>query len=322
MVRLLYCNLHVHVTRCGQLQRTRSSATYDETSNIVWLQVRPGTEIQMGPGDYFYLYQPFRFTGWESHPFTVGALSYGPEAEATKLPSGDVAQVPLLSGELPGVDSPDETAKCVPDASDLLLTFWIRPYDGWTRHLREECLRSPDRTTRTTILLEGPYGGSFPMWNYESVLFVVGGTGIAAAVPYIQDHLHRSATGTTRTHSVHLAWTSRQVSFLTDITISCDLRSALAREDVRASFYATDSSHDGPAADEPALADLGLEISTGRPNLALLVNEHAREARLSDCTAAVLVCGPRGMAEETRKAVYGAMRQGYEMRYVEESFSW
>lgn len=322
VVRLLYCNLHVHVTRGGQLQRTHSSATYDETSNIIWLQVRPGTEIQTGPGDYFYLYQPFRLTGWESHPFTVGAFSYGPEAAATKSLSGDVAQVPLLASELSGADSPIDTAKCATDASDLRLTFWIRPYDGWTHHLREECLRSPDRTTQTTILLEGPYGESFPLWNYESVLFVVGGTGIAAAVPYIQDHLRRSATGTTRTHNVRLVWTSRQVSFLTDIAMSYDLRSALAREDVQASFYATGSSNQAPAGDEPALADLDVEISTGRPDLALLVNEHAHEARLSDCTAAVLVCGPRGMAEETRKAVYGVMRQGYGVRYVEESFSW
>lgn len=319
-IRLLYCNLHVRVTPAPQLQRTRSSITYDEITDIVWLQMKPGTSIKTGPGDYFYLYQPFRLMGWESHPFTVGALSYGKDS-AAKLISGDVAQVPLLSDEPPGSDLPMDPPGHAIDISDVeQLTFWIRPYDGWTRSLREQCQRSPNKTTQTTILLEGPYGESFPVWQYESVLFVVGGTGIAAAVPYIQDHLRRSATGTTRTLNVHLVWSSRQASFLVDIAASCNLQSALMRQDVRASFYAT--GRGGPAGDEATLADLNVEVSSGRPDLKSLVNEHARQARLSECTAAVLVCGPQGMAEETRGAVHGAMRQGFEMKYVEESFTW
>lgn len=320
VIRLLYCNLHVRVTPGPLLERTHSMIRYDEVSDIVWLQMMPGTSIKTGPGDYFYLYQPYRLMGWESHPFTVGALTYGKEP-AAKLPSGDVAQVPLLSGQPPDADTPINSPENMVETSDVeQLTFWIRPYDGWTRSLREQCQRSPRKSIKTTILLEGPYGHSFPVWNYESVLFVVGGTGIAAAVPYIQDHLRRSKAGTTRTLNMHLVWSSRQVSFLVDIAASFSLYSALAREDVRASFYST--GYDGHAGDEEILEDLNVEVSSGRPDLKSIVNDHAQQAQLSESSAAVLVCGPLGMAEETRAAVHGAMRQGFELKYVEESFTW
>ena len=320
LVRLVYCNLHVSVGSAS-IQRTRSWATYDESSNVVRLRVTPASLFQPTPGPYYFLYQPFRLTGWESHPFTLGAWSYGPEAPpgfpTTKMSPVDVAHVPLLSDVSSGSD-PVETPQPAAEPPALQLTFWIRPYDGWTRYLRDQCLRSPDRTTKATILLEGPYGDSFPLWHYESILFVVGGTGIAAAVPYIQEHLRRSAIGKTRIRDIHLVWTSRQVSFMTNVATQ-ELRQALAREDVRASFHATAGSD---PAGKDMLFDLDVERETGRPDLSSLVISHVHEARLSDYSAAILMCGPRAMADETRTAVYGAMRQGYEVKYVEDSFHW
>lgn len=310
LVRLVYCNLHVNITLDG-LRRTRSWASYDKASNIVRLRVRPGT-LQLAPGQYFFLYQPFRLTGWESHPFTVGAWSYGPEVPAESK-SGDIDQVPLLSEPPSGSADTDPAA----ESPGLQLIFWIRPYDGWTRQLRDECLRSPDRTRPVTLLLEGPYGGPFPLWHYDSVLFIVGGTGIAAAVPYIQEHLRRSATGSTRTCDLHLVWTSRQMSFWAGIATQ-ELQPALACSQLRASLYMTGTGGSDPAA-SARLADSGVEMATGRPDLTSVVVRHVEQARLSECSTAVVVCG---MADETRTGVSKAMRRGYEVRYVEESFSW
>lgn len=323
LVRLVYCNLHVKMNLEDRVQSTCSWAIYDETSNVVRLQLKPGSFLRPAAGQYYFLYQPSRLTGWESHPFTLGAWSYesvsGPESSTSKVTSVDVAQVPLLSDSSSGSER-DETASGPAVTSHYLqLTFWIRPYDGWTRQLREECLRSADRRTNATILLEGPYGHTFQIWNYESILFVVGGTGIAAAVPYIQEHFRRSESTNTRTQGIHLVWTSRQTSFIADITTR-ELRPALARDDIRLSFYVTNASNvDPPGCD---LFGLGIELNVGRPNLASLVTQHVHEARLSDCSAAVVVCGPRGMADETRSGVHARLQQGYQVEYMEESFSW
>ncbi|KAF9884620.1 hypothetical protein FE257_001442 [Aspergillus nanangensis] len=341
IIRLVYCNLHVHWDLGKGIQYTRSTAVYDKAADVIRLEVIPGSlSLKPTPGQYYFLYQPFRFTGWESHPFTLGAWTYEPmssssrERPFSKDGNGiDTSQVPLLS------DSSSSTSRAVgtrpqPDREQLKLIFWIRPFDGWTRHLRGQCMRSPDRTVRTKLLLEGPYAEQFPLWNYESVLLVAGGTGIAAAVPYIQEHLARSAGQTvsekTHTQDIHLVWTTRQEAFIQNV-VAQDLSLAFDRDDFNASFYVTShTKHHEPADEDPLFPNArdestsqSLNIAQGRPDLRSIMLCHAQEAQLNDCSAAVVVCGPPAMADEARLAVHSAMRQGYDrIRYVEESFSW
>lgn len=305
---------------------------------MIRLEVTPGSSsLRPTAGQYYYLYQPFRHTGWESHPFTLGAWSFDTGLTSSLAPSDaakrdqtvDVSQIPLLA------DSSGSESQSLDETSGknhpLKLIFWIRPFDGWTRSLRQQCKAHPDQSLSTTILLEGPYGDDFPLWNYEYVLFVAGGTGIAAMIPYIQDHLIRSAAAdgnSTQVQDMQLVWTTRQAAFIRQLTTG-ELGPALDRSDFHASFYVTSpgEGHDDldyrlSDQDEDFL-DKDFEIRMGRPDLRMRILNHAREAQLRDCSALVLVCGPPAMADEARTAVYGAMRQGYRgIRYVEESFSW
>lgn len=355
------------------VQYTRSTATYDPSSDVIRLEVTPGSaHIRPSPGDFYYLYQPFRLTGWESHPFTLGAWSYDTHNRKSASTKDnevdiDVTQVPLLSDpSSPGTATPDETQLKHPQKHSHnrhvqqqipKFIFWIRPYDGWTRSLRQQCINSPNLTTTTTILLEGPYGNHFPLWSYESVLLIAGGTGIAAAVPYIQDHVVRSSTeseqilsssrkdgNTTQTKDMRLIWVTRQEAFAQQVA-GRELVPALARHDFRAEFYCTSSSTPAPPRsvghdddDDGSDTDTdrrssrdhlwkggsgNINFLPGRPNLESLVLDHAHEAQLSESSAVVLVCGPSALADEARAAVHLAMRRGYRrIRYVEESFSW
>ncbi|KAJ5586642.1 hypothetical protein N7450_006429 [Penicillium hetheringtonii] len=329
VLRLVYCNIHVGITGRNKIQSTQSRMSYDEDANVIRLEMTPGTKaLQPKPGDYYFLYQPLRFVGWENHPFTVGAWSYD-SISSTSPPrtSGDVSQLPLLSG----ASIVDESREAFEDTAEkfeesrLKLIFWVRPYDGWTQNLRRECLRSKGQPVKTTILLEGPYGHNVPLWRYESVLMIVGGTGIASAVPYIQDHIRRSIYGgevakdQSRIRDIELVWTARQTSFLHDVA-SRELRPALGRDDFQASFYTTRPSVETP---QNELVGLGFQISTGRPHIQSLIMSRACDASAAGSTLAVLVCGPAGMADEARSATHLAMRQGYRsIKYVEESFTW
>ncbi|KAL5051324.1 hypothetical protein BDW71DRAFT_170785 [Aspergillus fruticulosus] len=387
IIRLIYCNIHVRFRQGSRnrIQITTSTATYDRAADLITLEVIPGSgaEIRPCPGQYYFLYQPFRLTGWESHPFTLGRWEYIVKAGRSASGSGqstprvikgdetvDVSQIPLLADS----SSSDGAASASSSANEsselemtLKLTFWIRPYDGWTRQLRDKCLRSPDLSTKSTILLEGPYGHEFPLWSYDSVLLLAGGTGIASAVPYIQDHNARSGSrkesgsgfgsalyeadvdgdeekSRTRVKEMHLVWVTRQEAFIHRL-VSTELRAALGREDFRASLYATSSSrsisplpqvqrrqpisHSQPSnirtLPQPELnneVEDEVDIIPGRPNLEKIIDVFAEEAHTSDCSAAVLVCGPQRMADEARGAVAGALRRGYQLGYVEESFSW
>lgn len=337
LVRLIYCNMHVRVGRGKSIQCTRSTAMYDKASDVIRLVVIPGNSLlQPAPGQYYYLYQPFRFRGWESHPFTLGAWTLDADLRPLSTQSrqpGDVSQMPLLSESSYGTEFASvplkyesETPITTSEQSQELI-FWVRPFDGWTRSLRDQCLRSANKTTNTTILLEGPYGDQFPLWDYESVLLIAGGTGIASAIPYVQEHLLRSMSSgksSSRIQNIHLVWSCRQVEFIRDIATN-ELRQALVREDFRTSFYTT--ARNSTAAEiivNPTEGDsLQLHVEPGRPDLRLLILNHAQSAAADGCTTAVLVCGPMGMADEARAAVHSTMRQGYiGIRYIEESFSW
>ncbi|KAJ5131567.1 uncharacterized protein N7515_007606 [Penicillium bovifimosum] len=336
VIRLCYCNLYVSISNKGPLSISTSRMTYDEATDVVRLEVIPGLpSLQPSPGQYYFLYQPFRLTGWESHPFTIAAWSYeaGDRTLSTStsrrkpLQALDVSHIPLLSGRAAGQHY---RRHCERDCSDsngapkLKLVFWLRPYDGWTRQLREQCLRSSANTAEPIILLEGPYGDTFPLWRYDSVLIIVGGTGIASAVPYIQDHLRRSAEGgslaneKTRVRDMELIWTTKQREFIRDVCLR-ELKPALDREDFRASFYAT---HDPTRCFED-LNSIGLNIQPGRPNLQSLIINRACDECSAGSSLAILVCGPPGMADEARAATHLAMRQGYRsVKFVEESFTW
>lgn len=335
IVRLVYCNFQVHGSHEKTIQTTRSTAIYDKASDVIRLVAVPGNSPAFAaPGQYYFLYQPFRFRGWESHPFTLGAWRFAarrkevqPPLSAKRTNSANLSEVPLLS------ESSKDTMQGSTDKQQEFI-FWIRPYNGWTLSLRNECLRSQDYTTDVTILLEGPYGDQVPLWNYESVLLIAGGTGIASAVPYIQEHLSRSSptadlsgTHTSRIHNLRLVWSCRQAAFIQNLAEN-ELQTAFTRDEFQASFYTTatpetrnvgdavhHSVHEGNA--HP------LHIEPRRPNLTSVVLDHAFEASGNGSSAAMLVCGPPGMADEVRAAVHSARRQGCSaVRYVEESFTW
>lgn len=320
---LVYCNVHVRLSRRNLITVTESCMTYDEAADVIRLEITPGISgLQVRPGDYYFLYQPFRFTGWGNHPFTVGAWSYDVDPQGIPLNrtgkpwnSCDNTQLPLLSESLLNWGSWDARKAKLQRSSTPRLIFWIRPYDGWTRQLRRQCLRAPNQPVHTTILLEGPYGHSYPLWRYESVLMVVGGTGIAAAVPYLRDHLQRSANSwsstseeKSRTQKIELVWTTRQSAFLCDLA-DRELIPMLSREDFRASFYATASS-DRSRQDFNAL---GYTIQMGRPDLQSLILSCASKASAAGMNLAILVCGPAGMADQARAATHLAMKQGYQV---------
>ena len=157
------------------------------------------------------------------------------------------------------------------------------------------------------------------------MLMIVGGTGIAAAVPHIQDHLRRSANRCrdskeeeSRVRKIELVWTTRQSAFIRGLA-DRELKPILDREDFRASFYATGSS-DRFRDDWTAS---GYAVQVGRPHLRSLILSCASEVSAAGTRLAILVCGPAGMAEEARAATHLAMRQGYQkIKFVKESFTW
>ncbi|PYH48527.1 ferric reductase family protein [Aspergillus saccharolyticus JOP 1030-1] len=324
-LRVIYCNWSVWAGK-GFVKTTSSTVTYSPASDLIRIEMTPAAKgLTPASGQHYYLYQPSTLRGWENHPFTLGCYN--------------------LSGPEPK------------------LTFYIRPYDGWTRRLRDRCRWADTGALAITprLLLEGPYGHQAPLHTFDTLLLIVGGTGIAAAVPYILDHVSRlAAPAKTRTTRIHLVWSSRQRQMFDEICCT-DLATALECPDIQTTLYCTDKRSMGATttvvADEefassaappiqavdteskevgPVMQDsssqesqpikvehLGLELFYGRPDIPATVQATAEEARASVSRLAVLMCGPAEMADACRMAVYWVMKGGFrDVEYFEEAFGW
>jgi ferric-chelate reductase len=341
-----------------KVQHTNALATYSKETDVIRLEVIPGsTFFKPRPGQHYYMYQPLSWKGYENHPLTLGAWSSVFDNDAYQLPSvsthttkkGIEVSTTAISSGSASSSSRQEHNETVP-AGGLRLTFWIRPYKGWTRRLRNECMKASDGVVvRSNILIEGPYGETTPMHNYEIVILIAGGTGISAVVPYIQEHIHRSAPQkkdgkaafSTRTRRIDLVWTSRQAAYINDVA-SRELLPALARDDIHPSFFYTQKSGSDVTLPDTVVAQISLvddngfgptlprnaeiEIEHGRPDIKSTILDVARSNKAEGSAAgriAILVCGPAGMADEARAAVHVAMKEGCRsIEYIEEAFGW
>lgn len=84
------------------------------------------------------------------------------------------------------------------------LELLIEPRRGLTRELLNHTKKG--YTINPVVIFSGPHGVTVPMGEYESVLMVASGFGIAAFVPYLKKLLYGYNTRAVRAHRVHLVW--------------------------------------------------------------------------------------------------------------------
>jgi predicted ferric reductase len=83
------------------------------------------------------------------------------------------------------------------------LDLFIEPRRGFTQKLLEY---SKSNRPPCLALFSGPHGTSAPVGEYETVLMVASGFGIAAQLSYLRQLIHGYNACKTRTRRVHLVW--------------------------------------------------------------------------------------------------------------------
>ncbi|KAL3418133.1 ferric-chelate reductase [Phlyctema vagabunda] len=306
---------------------TKAYTTYDSTSNIVRLVVPYSTAfIDPRPGTYYYIYVLNDLRIWESHPFTLG---YSTSDEGDLLTNGSTTPslgtiTPPTRVQSPAIHqrNPTSVNRSSSEMATLLgpssttpkssLVFVIRPYDGFTARLRESAHNTP---ANLRVLIEGPYGETQPFHSYQNVLFIVGGTGIAVPLSYL-DKLLAEGSSTT---SVRIIWAVREHEFLSQ-AIQNDFRGAFESDKISMEAYVTRPS-DADNKDQELNWPKQVHVHHGRPSVYQEVDEAARDA--SNHGLAVVACGPGQMADDARRAVVRVLGKGYsQVEYFEESFNW
>lgn len=376
-VRLAYCNLHLKLS--DKIIGTKTHVHYDKEADLIRLEVTPGTKIlKARAGQHYYLYQPLKWKGWENHPFTLAGWkssnqpSYGTRPALSHIVAPDVhydlkgkdKEVQVAALDTPtsssGPSSEDASIASVHEnpaseqqlihtstkSSTDTLVFFVRPYSSWTLRLRDECIKSPTSTVDSQVLLEGPYGEHSPVHSYENVVFIVGGSGISGAVPYLQEYMLATRLNSdqvpsqeesfegrkinTRTKRIMLIWATKQSAMVRSL---CDteLKPFIGHPAIETHFYVTsrrESSatieRDNAEKSHSLASGVSLEIAYGRPAIREKVLGFIGDvgsAGKAGGQVAILTCGPAGMADEARAAVHTAMKQGRRgVGYFEEAF--
>jgi hypothetical protein len=344
LVRQAYCNLHIRFSK-GKIVTSTSVATYDIDANVITITVTPASILlKPAPGQYYYIYSLNRWKGWENHPFTLGSFHRPGSVELCEpSSSGDkemaVKDISVPDSPLSSRSSWSDNAKIQSGAQSL--TFWLRPIDGWTKTLRDTCLSNSNGCYKSSIIIEGPYGHAAHLHNYEHIILIAGGTGVSAVVPYIEEHIHRSESFSVdgssskispRTREIDFIWSCKTPAFIHNICAK-ELRPALTRKDINASFFTTSAvdKRSGSAATKAIEENSGtgpfeIALNLGRPDITSTILGAARSNLSGGSGAgylAIFVCGPAGMADEARNAVRLAMKEGCtKIEYIEEAFGW
>ncbi|ELR10088.1 hypothetical protein GMDG_04488 [Pseudogymnoascus destructans 20631-21] len=96
------------------------------------------------------------------------------------------------------------------DRLDLL----IEPRRGLTREMLYHAEKG--YTNNLLVMFSGPHGGTLSMGEYESVLMVASGFGIAAFVPHLKKLIYGYNTRAVRTHCIHLVWQIKNEGGITE----------------------------------------------------------------------------------------------------------
>lgn len=325
LVRLIALNYKVAYGR-----HSKAVIKYNADRDIIRINVTPSVSHQPREGTHYFLYFPTMLRTMGNHPFSVsGWTGPGGSSASSSTASQNSAvdlekmpQEPAIRASEAEVSSQTNSSETSTSAGTEL-QFVIRPYKGLTASLRDAVIKSGKSSLEMTVLVEGPYGEARPILTFDTVLFIVGGSGIAAALPYIHEFLHPRHNK--RTRHIHLVWAVRQYSFARDI-LDTELAAGATKSEhnrVKLDFFVTGPApkvvkHD--ALDLERFNDGDTAISYQRPVAGDVIREEAAQAVGS---LAVLVCGPAQLADDARRGAVQAVKAGFDqLEYFEEQFGW
>ena len=87
-----------------------------------------------------------------------------------------------------------------------ILELVVEPRQGLTKSLAHRAHLMGLDGLQCMAFYSGPHGITESVDNYESVLYVASGPGIAAVIPYVKKLIHGYNTCTSHVRRVHLLW--------------------------------------------------------------------------------------------------------------------
>ena len=165
--------------------------------NAVHIRVLLPRRVKVQAGQYINLWMPsVSLCSWmQTHPFTVTSWSKGKQ-----------------------------------DTVELL----VKPCSGFTADLLRHAPAAAGSSVSFLALFTGPHGVSEKVSNYESILLLASGSGIAVAIPYLKKMIYGYNTCTSQVRRLHLVW---QVESVDKMTPALSLINNLLKDDIMDDGY-------------------------------------------------------------------------------------
>ncbi|KAK9468065.1 ferric reductase NAD binding domain-containing protein [Lipomyces arxii] len=206
--------------------------------------------------------------------------------------------------------------------------FVAKSHTGMTKKIHKSVTKA-DGTDTVRVMIEGPYGDSFPVTRYETVLLIAGGIGITAIMSYA---LEMKRKGTDQhvilywmvRNQISLRWVKEQLAEITESGL-IEVHIFITGED--SAVEEKGVNDDSPGGSSTDLSEK-TPIESGkyeilynqRPSMSTVIVQTIKAASGS---VAVVSCGPASLADACRIAVTDNVDQGKgRVDYFEDAFSW
>ncbi|KAK6457613.1 FAD-binding domain-containing protein [Scheffersomyces xylosifermentans] len=197
------------------------------------------------------------------------------------------------------------------------ITFYMKVKGGITHGLYKHLVQCPDKRDVLNVLVEGPYAQKLPLYKFDNVIFVAGGTGIPGLFYEALDMATRKDTESKR---IKLYWIIRQFK-----SIDWFYQELIKLRDtnVEPIIYVTNSqagldfeigsfnSQDNDGGDDSSILVSSLkrklsfvEFRYGRPDVSEIIREEVAE---TDMSIAFATCAHPCIVDDARLAIMDSL---------------
>lgn len=281
------------------------------------------------PGVFVYIYVPGVYF-WQSHPFTIASW-HQPSDHPLTTTSGASSRYGTMAVASPALANNKVSSQR--SLSGNTFDLLIRPQQGMTKKLYKAVEKLGPGGGDMEVLIEGPYGHTHPLLQYDTAILIGGGVGCTATVPYLQEAVYNANLTATRhlifiwvvQYDDQLSWAQDDIeeclghinrtrmhpSTNDEVEVAASEKSALALD---VAVYVTRSTRESENPKKGQQQE-GWNVAYGiRPDLDKLLGQYVENAPES---VAMLHCGPDRMSDQIRRI---SARHG--IPYFEEAFNW
>lgn len=293
VARIVYCNMSRRSWTHASIEPLSADACRVTVHLPSYMDIQPGT----------HAYLRFaRIRPWESHPFSIAWVDH-----ISNSPSAPMSEKDLESQGPQRIDKPNTTTD---------VSFIIQAQTGMTRRLFDKASVSGRKVLPLKAALEGPYAGHHSLDSYGHVVLFAGSSGITHQIPYLRHLIQGFTNGTVATRRIVLVWVIRDAEQLEWVRPWMDkiLQMPDRRDILTIKVFVTRPKNPRDIVSPSST----VQMSSGRPNVNLLLEKEARE---QVGAMVVTVCGPGGLADNVRQGVREIQEDGV-VDFIEESFTW